>query len=111
MLIYTGISLCLFQGDGVKLLNGDFTRSHGIPLRRDAIREMLPKKAIEEKKKFENELSGALVSRKFNWVARLRSHFLGISAQYLKTDYDLTTKTLALIDTEANRKISCLGFL
>ena len=56
------------QSYGFKLLNGDFTGSLGIPLGRDAIREMLLKRAIEEKQKLKNELSGALVSLEFKKV-------------------------------------------
>ena len=59
-----------FQGVGFKLLNGDFARSFGIPLERDAIREMLLKRAIEEKKKLRNELSGALLVPGFHKVLR-----------------------------------------
>ena len=62
MLVYNGVPLCFVQGDGFKLLNGDFARNLGIPLGRDAIHEMLLKRAIEEKKKLKNELPGALVS-------------------------------------------------
>ena len=102
MLVYNGVPLSFFQGDGFKLLNGDFARSLGIPLGRDAIREMLLKRADEEKKKLKDEISGMLISIKFDGVTRLRSHFLGISAQYFNTDYGMTSKTLALIDTEAN---------
>lgn len=102
MLVYNGVPLSFFQDDGFRLLSGDFARSLGIPLGRDAIREMLLKKSNEEKLKLKNELSGALISIKFDGVTRLRSHFLGISAQYFNTDEGLTTKTLALIDTEAN---------
>ena len=91
-----------FPGDDLKLLNRYFARSLRIPLRRDAIREMLLERTIKKKKKLKNELSGALVSIKFDGLTRLRSHFLGISAQYFNTDYGLTTKTLTLIDTEAN---------
>ena len=42
----------------------------GVPLGRDAICEMLLKKAIEEKN-LKNELSGALASVKFDRVTRL----------------------------------------
>ena len=53
-------------------------------------------------------LSGALVSIKFDGVTRLRSHFLGISVQYYDKEHDLTVKTLALADTEANNTSSHL---
>ena len=59
----------VFQDDDFKLLNGDFVRSLGIPFRRNAIREMLLKRGIEEKTKLKNKVSGALVSIKFDKVA------------------------------------------
>ena len=68
------------------------SRNLWVSLGLDGIREMLLKSTIEEKKKLENKLSGALVSIKFDGVTRLRSHFLGISAQYFNADYGLTTK-------------------
>ena len=108
MLVHNGVPLCFFQDNGFKLLNGDFARSLGTLLGRDAIREMLVKRAIEEKKKLKNKLSGAPVSIKFMGVTRMRSYFLGNSTQYLNADYNLTTKTLAIIDTEANRTSSDL---
>ena len=91
-----------FQDDGFKLLKGDFARSLGIPLGRDAVCEMLLRRAIEENKKLKSKLFEALVSIKFDGVTNLRSHFLGILTQYLNTVYVLTTQILTLIDTEAN---------
>ena len=96
-----------FQADGFKLLNGDFAKSFKIPFGHDAIHEMLLKRAIE-KKKLKNELSGVLVSIKFYRLISLRSHFLGISAQYFNIDYGLTTKISAPIDIKANHTSSNL---
>ena len=69
---------------------------------------MVLKKSEEEKSKLKESLSGALISIKFDGVTRLRSHFLGISMQYYHEDHGLTVKTLALVDTKANRTSSHL---
>ena len=44
-------AIMFFQGNGFKLLNGDFARSLEIPLGHHAICEMLLKRIIEEIKK------------------------------------------------------------
>ena len=46
--------------------------------------------------------------KKFDWVTRLRSLSRNRSSIFQYTDYGLTTKTLALIDTEANHTSSNL---
>ena len=102
MLIYNGVPVCFFQDDGFKLLSGTLLEVLESPLGRDVIREMLLKRAIEKKEKLKNKLSGALIFIKFDWVTRLLTYFLCILAQYFNFDYGLTTKRLALINTEAN---------
>ena len=91
-----------FQDDGFQLLNGDFAKILGISLGRQAIRNMVLKRSVEERSKLKGSLSKTFVSLKFDGVTRLRSHFLGISAQFFSEKRGLSVKTLALVDTEAN---------
>ena len=79
MIVYNGVPLTFFQDDGFQLLNGTFAKNLEIQLGHQAIRSMVLKKSEEEKSKFKESLSEALVFIKFDGVTRLRSHFLGIS--------------------------------
>ena len=63
---------------------------------------MVLKRSEEERSKLKGSLSKTFVSLKFDGVTRLRSHFLGISAQCFSEKRGLSVKTLALVDTEAN---------
>ena len=69
---------------------------------------MVLKKFGKEKSKLKVSVSKPLVFIKFDGVARLRSHFLGISVQYYNEEHVLTVKMLALVDTEANHTSSIL---
>ena len=71
-------------------------------------RNKILKKFEEEKSKLEESLSGALVSIKFDRVTRLQSNFLSITEQYYNEEYNLTAKTLTLVNTEANHSDSHL---
>ena len=102
MVVYNGVPLTFFQDDGFQLLNGDFAKILGISLGRQAIRNMVLKRSEEERSKLKGSLSKTFVSLKFDGVTRLRSHFLGISAQFFSEKRGLSVKTLALVDTEAN---------
>ena len=102
MVVYNGVPLTFFQDDGFQLLNGDFAKILGISLGRQAIRNMVLKRSEEKRSKLKGSLSKTFVSLKFDGVTRLRSHFLGISAQFFSEKRGLSVKTLALVDTEAN---------
>ena len=88
------------------MLNDDFARSRGIPLRRHAICELLLKKVIEEEIE-----TRAFCSAGFHKIRQVNEIAISLSwylAQYFNTDDGLTTKTLALIDTEASHTSSNL---
>ena len=90
------------------MLNGNFAKNLEIQLGHQAIRSMILKKYEEEKSKLKESVSGALVFIKFDGVTRFQSHFLGISVQFYDKEHDLTVKTMASVDTEANYSSSHL---
>ena len=107
MIVYNRVPLTFFQDNGFRLLNDNFAKNLEIQLGHQAICSTVLKKSEEEKSKFKESLSGALVSIKFDVVTKLRSYFLGISVQYYDEEHGLTIKTLLnLVDAEANHTSS-----
>ena len=100
--VYDGVPLTFFSGEGFQLLNGSSARNLGVPLGRMSIRNLVMDKYETELKKLREAVKNKLLYLKFDGVTRLRCHYMGINVQFFCEESEkLVVKTIALMDSNA----------
>ncbi len=99
--VYNGVALSHFEGEGFQLSAGQMPKKLGVAVGCHAVRELVMQNYRECKEILMNELRDMFLYLKFNGVTRLRQHYLGQSVQWLDKNGAFQDRTLALSGTKA----------